>query len=101
MRCWVKRTLAELLRSFDQVSADQVRAEAEFFQPRPDPRALRGPGRLEVSSRCSLGGKAELSVRQRRLHSDGCAIAGARKVASRAERRIAAISVVVGRAVGE
>ncbi len=40
-----ERTLADLLRSFDQVTADQVRAEAERpFQPRPDTRTLRGPG---------------------------------------------------------
>ena len=56
-----ERTLGELLRRFDQVSAEEVRAEAEvLFSPRRSPSP--GPGcRPGESSQFSPGGRTEVT----------------------------------------
>ena len=67
-----ERTLADLLRSFDQVTADQVRAEAELLFSHAPTLALSGarvPAR-GIESLLSRG-KAELSVCDADLRSDG------------------------------
>ena len=58
-----ERTLGEMLRCFDEVTADQVRAEAEVLFTHPPTLAIAGPGcRPGESSRFSPSGRTELSA---------------------------------------